>query len=136
MLKITRTGKFVLQLLFIMVAWSGVIHNSYAQDLSDPAQVMDQYLVSLANGDTKQLLALIDGPMLKKNRQLVVKPAYYSQYLKEIYAGVQTNVENLQVVGDQRHARVRFDYPTLETSEIVFVLSNMNNEWKITDELY
>jgi len=136
MLKVSRTGKVVLQLFLAIAAWNGVIHNGYAQDLSDPAQVIDQYLVSLTNGDSQQLIALMDGRMLRKNKGLSVKPAYFSQYLKETYAGVQTSVENIEVVGDQRHARVRFDYPTLETSEIVFVLSNTGNEWKVTDELY
>ncbi len=136
MLKFSRTGKFVFQLLLALMVWNGVARNAYAQDLSDPAQVMNQYLVSLTGGDTQQLLTLMDGRMLRKNERLATKPAYFSKYLKEIYAGVQTSVEDIQVVDDQRHARVRFDYPTLETSEIVFVLSNMNNEWKITDELY
>lgn len=136
MLKISLTGKFVLRFLLAMMLWSGSVHTGYAQNLADPAQVVDQYLASLINGDTQQMLAVIDGRMLRKNGQLVNASATYPQFLRNIYAGVQTTVEDIAAVGDKTHIRVRFDYPAPETSEIIFVLSNKNNEWKITDELY
>ncbi len=136
MQKVSQTGKLVYQLLIAFTVWIGVNHHGYAQDLSDPAQVVSQYLASLSDGDTKQLVDLMDGVMLQKNRQLVVKPSIYSEFLKKHYAGVQTTVENLQMAGDQMHARVRFDYPTQDSSKIILILSHKDSQWKITDEIY
>jgi len=119
-----------------LVAWGSMIPQGMAQSTADPAQVVNDYLTSLANGDTQMLSALIDGRMKSKSRALALDPDSYASFLKEHYAGVQTTVEEIVSDGDRMRARVRFDYPTSDTSVIEFVLTQVGGQWKITDESY
>lgn len=126
----------MLALLIMITAWTALIPRVSAQDLAAPTQVVNEYLNSLVNGDTQKLVQLIDGPMKQNNRQLVLSPASYSQYLKTNYAGVQATIEDVTPDGAGVHARVRFDYPSGDSSIIEFLLTENNGLWKITDELY
>ena len=107
-----------------------------AQDLTAPTQVVNEYLSSLINGDTQKLVQLIDGRMKQNNRQLVLSPETYSQFLKTNYVGVQTTIEEIVPDGAGVRARVRFDYPSQDSSIIEFLLTESNGLWKITDEVY
>jgi len=119
-----------------LVAWGSMIPQGMAQSAADPAQVVNDYLASLVNGDTRMLSALIDGRMKSKSRALALDPDSYASFLKEHYAGVQMTVEEIVSDGDRMRARVRFDYPTSDTSVIEFVLTQVGGQWKITDESY
>jgi hypothetical protein len=110
-------------------------HGAQA-DQAAAAQVMNHYLESLANGDTQQLSGLIDGAMKKRNRQLSLDPDYYGEFLRSHYSGVSMSVESVREKGELVEAEVRFDYPTSKSTTIIFVLSEVNGEWKITDELF
>jgi len=99
-------------------------------------QVMNNYLESLANGDTQQLSGLIDGAMKKRNRQLSLDPDYYGGFLRSHYSGVMMSVESVRDKGELVEAEVRFDYPTSKSTTIIFVLSQVEGEWKITDEIF
>lgn len=134
--KIITTRTFVLALLIMMTAWTAPVTRVSAQDLAAPTQVVNEYLNSLVNGDTQKLMQLIDGPMKQNNRQLVLSPASYSQYLKTNYAGVQATIEGIIPDGAGVRARVRFDYPSQDFSVIEFLLTENNGSWKITDEVY
>ncbi len=116
----------------------GVAAPSQAQvvDLSDPAQVVNDYLVSLSKGDINGLLARIDGRMKRKNKALELSPESYSVFLQEHYAGVQTTVEEILPQSDRMRARVRFDYPASDSSVIEFILTQTAGQWKITNEEY
>jgi len=120
----------------LTVAVWGMPPQLMAQDLTAQTQVVNDYLASLVNGDTQALIALIDGRMKQKSRHLVLNPDTYSQFLKEHYAGVQTTLEQISPEGDKITARVRFDYPTADSSVIDFMLTQVNGQWKITDEVF
>jgi len=131
-----QTRIVVLSLLVMMAAWTAVIPQVSAQDLTAPTRVVNEYLSSLVNGDTQKLVQLIDGRMKQSNRQLVLNPETYSQFLKTNYAGVQMTIEDIAPDGAGIRAKVRFDYPSQDTSIIEFLLTESNGLWKITDELY
>jgi len=123
---------------FVMaIAVSGaVVPQCMAQDLSAPTRVVDAYLASLLGGDAQRLITLIDGRMKRKSAHLVLNPETYSQFLKEHYAGVQATVENIVPDGDKVRARVRFDFPSTDSSVIEFTLTRLDGQWKIADEAF
>jgi len=129
-------ARMLVLLLLMVTVWAVVIPRVSAQDLTAPTQVVNDYLNSLVHGDTKQLVELIDGRMKQHNRQLVLSPETYSQFLKTNYAGVQTTIEEIVVEGAGARARVRFEYPSHDSSTIDFFLTESNGRWKITDEVY
>lgn len=102
----------------------------------DPQQLVESYVAALANGDIDTILASIDGRMKNKNKALELSPDTYADFLRDHYQGVQTTVEEITPQGDRMRARVRFDYPTSDSSVIVFILSDVNGQWKITNEEY
>ncbi len=121
----------------VLAAWGGVVPQSVAQDLTAPTQVVNDYLLSLVNGDTQRLNALIDGPMRLKNRQLELNPGTYSQFLKDYYQGVQMTLEEIVPYGARIKARVRFDRGTAQDSSVIeFMLTQVDGQWKITDEVF
>lgn len=137
MMKKYKSGLLlVLVLLVMLTAWATVIPRVSAQDLTAPTQVVNEYLSSLVNGDTQKLVQLIDGRMKQNNRQLVLNPETYSQFLKTNYAGVQMTIEDIAPDGAGIRAKVRFDYPSQDSSIIEFLLTESNGLWKITDEVY
>ena len=105
-------------------------------DRAAAVEVMTGYLDSLASGDTSQLSALIDGTMKKRNRQLTLDPDYYGEYLRTHYSGVMMSVESIRDKGDLVEAEVRFDYPSAQSTTIIFVLSQVAGDWKVTDEIF
>ena len=131
-----QTRILVLSLLVMMTAWTAVIPQVSAQDLTAPTQMVREYLSSLVNGDTQKLVQMIDGRMKQSNRQLVLNPETYSQFLKSNYAGVQITIEEIAPDGAGIRAKVRFDYPSQDSSIIEFLLTETNGLWKITDEVY
>jgi hypothetical protein len=131
-----QTWIIVLSLLVMMTAWKAVISRVSAQDFTAPTQVVEEYLSSLVNGDTQKLVQLIDGRMKQNNRQLVLNPEAYSQFLKTNYAGVQMTIEEITPDGAVIRAKVRVDYPSQDSSIIEFLLTESNGLWKITDEMY
>ena len=133
---IVPTGKLILVLLVVVTAWTVAIPGVSGQDLTAPTHTVNEYLNSLLNGDTQKLVQLIDGRMKQNNRQLVLSPETYSQFLKSNYAGVQTTIEEIVPDGIGVRARVRFDYPSQDSSIIEFLLTESNGLWKITDEVY
>jgi predicted ester cyclase len=123
--------------LTLAVLWVGaIIPQGWAQDLTVPAQVVDEYIASLVSGDTERLNSLIDGPMKAKNSHLVDNADSYSSFLKKHYSGVQTSVEEIIPDGAQVRARVRFDFPTHNSTPIELILTEVGGQWKITDEIY
>lgn len=119
-----------------VAAWGMATPQVMAQDLTAPTQVVNDYLASLVNGDTQALIALIDGRMKQKSSHLILNPDTYSQFLKEHYAGAQMTLENISPEGDKIRAWVRFDYPTADSSVIEFILTQVDGQWKVTDENY
>ena len=137
MMKKQKSGFLFVPVLLVMLAvWAVAIPRVSAQDLTAPTQVVNDYLSSLVNGDTQKLVQLIDGRMKQNNRQLVLSPETYSQFLKTNYAGVQTTIEEIAPDGAGVRAKVRFDYPSQDFSIIEFLLTESNGLWKITDEVY
>jgi predicted ester cyclase len=137
MMKKSKSGLLLVLVVLVMLpVWAAVIPRVSAQDLTAPTQVVNEYLSSLVNGDTQKLVQLIDGRMKQNNRQLVLSPETYSQFLKTNYAGVQTTIEEIVPDGAGVRARVRFDYPSHDSSIIAFLLTESNGSWKITDEVY
>lgn len=129
-------NRFALSLLVIMMASTAVVIQVNAQDLTAPTQVVNEYLSSLANGDTEKLVQLIDGRMKQNNKQLELNPASYSRFLKRNYAGVQMTIEEITANDKGVRARVRFDYPSQDSSKIELFLTESNGSWKITNEEY
>jgi predicted ester cyclase len=125
-----------LMLVACLTLWTSIIPRASAQDLTAPTQVVNEYLGSLVKGDTQKLVQLIDGRMKQNNRQLLLNPQTYSKFLKTNYAGVQTTLEEVTLVGAKVRARVRFDYPSQESSTIEFLLAESKGSWKIIDEVY
>lgn len=113
---------------------TGMVSPALAADLSDPGQVVEDYLGSLTSGDIEGILARIDGKMKSKNRALELSPETYSTFLQDHYAGVQTTLEELVPESDKIRARVRFDYPASDSSMIVFILTETDGQWKISNE--
>lgn len=122
--------------LTLAVLVGAIIPQGWAQDVAAQAQVVDDYLASLVSGDTERLNMLIDGPMKQKNSHLVQNADSYSGFLKNHYAGVQTTVEEIIPDGTRTRTRVRFDFPTQDSSVIEFILTQVDAQWKITDEIY
>jgi len=131
-------GRRALLIAMVVTVASWLASGSvlFAQDLTAPSRVVDEYLVGLATGDTATLNSLIDGPMKQKNRHLVLSPDTYAQFLRDHYAGVDMTVEDIVPAGDEMRARVRFDYPEEPSSVIEFILSQTDGQWKITDEVF
>ena len=136
MWKTRRISKLVVSFVMAVAVSGAVVTQGMAQDLTEPSRVMDVYLASLVSGDTQQLVTLIDGRMKRKSAHLVLNPETYSQFLKQHYAGVQTTVEDVVPDGDRVRARVRFDFPSTDSSVIEFVLTQLDGQWKITDEAF
>lgn len=111
-----------------------LLPQAMAAGSGDPEQLVDSYLVALANGDVAAILASIDGRMKNKNKALELSPDTYAEFLRNHYQGVQTTVEGISPQADKLRARVRFDYPTSDSSVIVFILSEQDGQWKITNE--
>ena len=105
-------------------------------DAASPGRIVEDYLASLYIGDTQRLRQLIAGSMRAKNQQLIINSNNYSQFLKDYYTGVQAVVEEIIPEGEHMQARVRFHYPTAQTTDITFVLEQIDGQWKITDEKY
>ena len=122
--------------LVFAVAMGALLPQAWANDLTAQAQVVDDYLVSLVSGDTERLNMLIDGPMKQKNSHLVQNAYSYSGFLKNHYAGVQTTVEEIIPDGTRIRTRVRFDFRTQDSSVTEFILTQVDGQWKITDEVY
>ena len=131
---IIQIKAFGLALLVTLTTWAVSCAN--AADLTAPTQVVNAYLSSLVNADTQKLVQLIGGRMKQNNRQLVLSPDSYSQFLKKNYAGVRTTIEEIVPDGTRVRARVRFDYPSQDSPLIEFHLTENNGLWKITDEVY
>ena len=123
-------------LVLVAAAWGVVTPQVVAQDMTEPTQVVNDYLDSLVSGDTQTLITLIDGRMKQKSNHLVLNPETYSQFLKQHYSGAQPVLEQIGPEGDKIKARVRFDYPTADSSVIEFILTQVDGQWKITDENY
>ncbi len=136
MLKIRKISMRMAEIVLAIAISGTLVPLSIAQDLSAPTRVMDTYLASLLSGDTQQLVALIDGRMKRKSAHLVLNPETYSQFLKEHYAGVQATLEDIVPEGDKVRARVRFDFPSADSSVISFMLTRIDGQWKITDETF
>ena len=136
MWKTKRISRLVVGFVMAVAVSGAVIPQSIAQDLTEPSRVMDSYLASLVSGDTQQLVTLIDGRMKRKSAHLVLNPETYSQFLKDHYAGVQATVEDIVPNGDRVRARVRFDFPSTDSSVIEFILTQLDGQWKITDETF
>lgn len=134
MWNIKHLKKPMLGFILALASWGVLIPQGMAQDMAIPTQVVSDYLAGLVSGDTQQLIALIDGRKKKASRQLAVDPGAYSQFLQSYYVGVQTTVEEIVTAGNIIRARVRFDYPTSNSSVIVFILTQIDGQWKITDE--
>lgn len=132
MVKLNRIK--LLAAAFVFVAAS--IGQASALDNASPQQAVSEYLSSLLNGDTQTLSAMIDGRMKRKSRALALSPESYSTFLKNHYAGVETTVEEITPNGEKMLARVRFDYPTSDTSHFEFIMEEIDGRWKITDENY
>lgn len=126
----------VIGVTLILMAWGIAITPGNAQGTADPAQVVDDYLTSLVNGNAQALSALIDGRMKSKSRALTLDPDSYALFLKKHYAGVQTTIEEIIPDGERVLARVRFDYPSSDTSVVELVLTQVGGQWKVTDEAY
>ncbi|MFQ5642231.1 MAG: hypothetical protein ACE5FQ_00880 [Thiogranum sp.] len=131
-----RAGIPALLFPVFLILWTGIIPSTGARDLTAPAGVVNVYLDSLVNGDTQKLAELIDGRMKQNNRQLVLNPETYAQFLRRNYAGVQTTLESIGADGARVRARVRFDYPSGDSSVMEFLLTEIDGVWKITDEIY
>ncbi len=136
MWNIQRIRALATGFILTVAAWGMAMPQLMAQDLTAPTQVVSDYLASLVKGDTQRLNALIDGSMKLKNRQLELNPDTYSQFLRDYYQGVQTTIEKISLDGAKITARVRFDRGTADSSVIEFVLTQVDGQWKITDEVF
>jgi hypothetical protein len=105
-----------------------------AAGASEPQQVMQTYLDSLAEGDTATLAGLVEGNMKERSYRLLTENPTYPDFLRSHYSDVVMTIEELTPVGPDYNARVRFDYPASDSSVSIFVLSPVSNEWKIVDE--
>lgn len=97
--------------------------------------MVSDYVESLISGDIDQLNVLLGGTMKETHNQVFLYPDTYSPFLKERYANAQVTVEEIVPFGSGSHARVRFDYPGSESVVVVLILSQVDGQWKITDEL-
>ena len=111
-----------------------VINVAVIGDANTPQSVIQAYLDSLTRGDTVTLAGLIDGNMKETKYRLLTENPTYPDFLRSHYQGVLVTIENLSQDGVNYNARVRFDYPTSDSSTSVFVLSLINGQWKIVDE--
>ena len=80
-------------------------------DSLSPSQLVDNYLTSLVIGDTGRLTECIAGTIARNNRQLVLSPDIYSDFLQSRNTGAKMTLEALFTEWEGMHARVRFDYP-------------------------
>ena len=129
-----RPHRLALLLLTIITVWMTELSQAEALDLSTPTQVVNEYLESLASGDTEKLIQLIDGRMKQNNKQLVINPQSYSQFLQTNYDGVQMTLEEIVPDDTGVRAKVRFDYPSQDSMVIAFLLTEIDGAWKIIDE--
>ena len=106
------------------------ISSSYAQT---PEQVVNQYLASLAAGDTAQILQLIDDPLKRRSSQ--ISSAGYGEILRNHYQDAVTVIESVDTVGEDREIRVRFDFPDSPSQTFTYVTRLIGGEWKIINEL-
>lgn len=137
MIHASKDLKNMLPGFFLLAAtWMSVIPCVMAQDLVGPEGVVNEYLTSLVTGDTHKLIMLIDGKMKNNNKQLILNPETYSQFLKAHHEGVQTIVETLVPDGEIVHAYVHLEYSAEDSSLIELLLMQRDGEWKIIDELY
>ena len=121
--------------LMLVLLWVAGNTPTLAQDLAAPTQAVNTYLTSLITGDTQQLIKLVGGRMKQRNQQLFLNPGSYSRFLKDYYAGTRAVLEEMVPDGNRLQARVRFEYPAQESAIIVFILTQTEGRWMITDEI-
>lgn len=96
--------------------------------------VVNEYLDSLTKGDVSRLQELIAGPMKEKNLHILKNQEYYSSFLRTYYLGVITSIDHVFGTKETCYVRVRFEYPSSESTFLTFVLSLYSGAWKIMDE--
>ena len=125
-----------LHLFVCLTILSGLFSASVAlADVADVETVVYSYLNSLASGNVGAIEGLIDGPLLQRTMGIIRNPDRYGNFLRKQYDQVSMTVVSITPTGDIYHATVQFDYPSGNTSRYVLVISNVNSEWKITDEI-
>ncbi len=120
----------------LLIGISGIMPVKYsmASGTSTAQQVMQAYLTGLSNGDVTTLSGLIGGPLKDKSHRLLTQNTRYPQFLRTHYAGVVMTIEGMTQAGPNYEARVRFDYPSSDSSTSVFTLRVVDGQWKIVDE--
>jgi hypothetical protein len=126
------TGFFMVAMLWMSVSLSVTVQ----EDPDAPVRVINAYLESLVSGDTQQLVLLLDGKLKNDNKQLILNPETYSQFLREHYQGVNTVIEDVSREDTRARARVRFEFPVGDTMLIEFILLQREGQWKVVDEIY
>ena len=130
------TRLFSRVVLALALLSGGILPGAAAAGKGQAARVVDVYLASLASGDIEEIRACIDGRMKSRNKALEQSPGTYSEFLRQHYQGVDMAVEEISREGEAMRARVRFDYPTSDSAVVVFILTQQDGAWKITDEEY
>ena len=62
--------------------------------------VLNDYFISLKNGDTAQILSLLTGPVLEKRERLLRYNPTYGSFLKEKYENVQFLIHGYRFISD------------------------------------
>lgn len=105
-----------------------LIHPMPQANSETPKQVINSYLAYLVDGNVTELHRLLGGEMKRNNRQLLASPDSCSEFLKSRYAEVRTTVEESTERGNKILVRVRFDYPSGESTSTEFVITGRNSQ--------
>jgi hypothetical protein len=124
----------VIGIPLIMVCGLFIGLGNVAASASSPQETVQRYLNSLASGDTKVLVDLIDGSMKDRGHRLLTENPGYSQFLRTQYAGVVMTIESITQAGDDYNVQVRFDYPTSDSTTTRFTLKLIDGGWKVVNE--
>lgn len=130
----TKNIRLMIGCVLIGVASIMPVGHGMASGTETPQQVMQAYLTGLSSGDVTTLSSLIDGAMKDRSYRLLTQNTQYPQFLRTHYAGVVMTIEEMTQEGPNYEAKVRFDYPSSDSSTSVFTLSVIDGQWKIVNE--
>jgi hypothetical protein len=131
MLKATRSIIFFMVFLIASTLTSTSICYG---DNPDVELVVELYIASLANGDVLTIEELTGEKLGQTIRSDNFNIEQYGYYLRNLYGNVSMRIISILPVAEDYRAVVEFIYPEQDKQVHVFILSNINGFWKITDE--
>lgn len=123
-------------IITLVIAFSAYT-KSYAQDdVAD--KIVMPFLNALKSGNTTEILKYIDGPLYKKNKELLSQNNNYADLLRTKYGKVEFLINHISTIDhDNLVADILFVFPDGNTVNRKLMLNKKegSDSWKIVQDL-